>query len=140
MLKKILVLWTIALLVFACAKVPVTGRKQLSLIPNSQLIPMAEEQYREVLSQSKLSTNAEQVALIRNSGVRIQKAVEQYMAEKGLSRELQLFKWEFNLIEENTVNAWCMPGGLVAFYTGILPVCADELGVAVVMGHEVAHA
>ena len=141
MLRRIILLWLVAIFTYACvATVPITGRRQLSLISNSEIIPMAEEQYRQVLSESKLSTNAQQVAWIKNSGQRIQKAVEQYMAEKGLSKELEGFAWEFNLIEEETVNAWCMPGGFVAFYTGILPICKDELGVAVVMGHEVAHA
>lgn len=79
--------------------------------------------------------------MIKRVGGRIQKAVEQYMASKGASNQLAGFAWEFNLIEDDkTVNAWCMPGGKVAFYTAILPICKDETGVAVVMGHEVAHA
>lgn len=140
MLRKIILLWLVAVIAYACATVPVTGRRQLSLIPNSEIIPMAEEQYREVLSQSRLANNTQEGQWVRGTGVKIQKAVEQYMAEKGLSKELQGFRWEFNLLDDKTVNAWCMPGGKVAFYTGIMPICRDELGVAVVMGHEVAHA
>jgi predicted Zn-dependent protease len=128
------------LMLYACTSVPVTGRNQLSLISNAEIIPMATQQYREVIKKGPLSTNAEQTAMIRRVGVNIQKAVEQYMAEKNLSSQLDGFAWEFNLIDEPTVNAWCMPGGKVAFYTGILPICKDEPGVAVVMGHEVAHA
>jgi predicted Zn-dependent protease len=128
------------LFVYACATVPVTGRNQLSLISNAEIIPMANQQYAEVIRKGPLSRNAEQTAMIKRVGVNIQRAVEQYMADKNLSNQLNGFAWEFNLIDEPTVNAWCMPGGKVAFYTGILPVCKDEVGVAVVMGHEVAHA
>lgn len=141
MLKKAIILSLIAVIIYACATVPITGRKQLSLVSNAEIIPMATAQYQEVIKKGPLSTNQEQTALVKRVGVRVQKAVEQYMAEKGLSSELQGFAWEFNLIDDpKTVNAWCMPGGKVAFYTGILPICKDEAGVAVVMGHEVAHA
>jgi len=102
---------------------------------------MAATQYQEVISKSSLSTNQEQVAMVKRVGIKIQKAVEQYLAQKGASDQLAGFAWEFNLIQDDkTVNAWCMPGGKVAFYTGIIPICKDETGIAVVMGHEVAHA
>jgi predicted Zn-dependent protease len=141
MLKKAIILSLIAVIIYACATVPITGRKQLSLVSNAEIIPMATAQYQEVIKKGPLSTNQEQTALVKRVGTRVQKAVEQYMAEKGLSSELQGFAWEFNLIDDpKTVNAWCMPGGKVAFYTAILPICKDEAGVAVVMGHEVAHA
>lgn len=141
MLKKIFILPIAALLIYACASVAVTGRKQLSLVPNSEIIPMANQQYAEVIGKGPLSSNQQQTQLVKNVGVKIQKAVEEYMAAKGLSSELAGFQWEFNLIDDpKTVNAWCMPGGKVAFYTGIMPICKDEAGVAVVMGHEVAHA
>ncbi|MCS6974987.1 MAG: M48 family metallopeptidase [Cyclobacteriaceae bacterium] len=131
----------LTLLVVACASVAVTGRKQLALVSNAEILPMAAQQYEEVIRQGPLSKNQEQTEMIRRVGVRIQKAVEQYMAEKNMSDQLAGFAWEFNLIDDpKTVNAWCMPGGKVAFYTGILPICKDETGVAVVMGHEVAHA
>ncbi|RAV97832.1 M48 family metallopeptidase [Pseudochryseolinea flava] len=141
MFKKVLIVLIAGLIVSACASVAVTGRKQLSLVSNGEIIPMANQQYAEVLKKGPLSTNQEQVQMIKRVGARIQKAVEQYMAEKGLSSELSGFAWEFNLIDDpKTVNAWCMPGGKVAFYTGIMPICRDETGIAVVMGHEVAHA
>jgi len=102
---------------------------------------MAAAQYQDVIKKGPLSTNVEQTEMIKRVGARIQKGVEQYMASKGWSDQLAGFKWEFNLIQnDTTVNAWCMPGGKVAFYTAILPVCQGENGVAVVMGHEVAHA
>lgn len=141
MIKKIAVLFIAILVYQGCATVPVTGRKQMSLVSNDEIIPMATQQYSQVLKEGKLSTDQQQTALVKNVGVRIQKAVEEYMAGKGLSGELSGFNWEFNLLDDpQTVNAWCMPGGKVAFYTGIMPICKDEAGVAVVMGHEVAHA
>ena len=128
-------------LLYGCATVPVTGRRQVSLVSSAEINQMAADQYRQVLRESKLATDQEQVAMIKRVGNNIKKAVEQYMASKGASTELAGFNWEFNLIEDDqTVNAWCMPGGKVAFYTAIMPICKDELGVAVVMGHEVAHA
>jgi len=141
MLKKILIFTVVGLAIYACSSVAVTGRKQLSLVPNSEIIPMANQQYREVIAKGPLSNDKEQTAMVRRVGVKIQKAVEEYMASKGLSSELAGFQWEFNLIDDpKTVNAWCMPGGKVAFYSAIMPICRDEAGVAVVMGHEVAHA
>lgn len=129
------------LVIYGCATVAVTGRKQLNLVSNDELIPMAAQQYAEVVKKGPLSTNTEQTAMIRRVGTSIQKAVDQYMANAGRTAELASFSWEFNLIDDpKTVNAWCMPGGKVAFYTAILPVCKDETGVAIVMGHEVAHA
>ncbi|MCE2997385.1 MAG: M48 family metallopeptidase [Cyclobacteriaceae bacterium] len=140
MMKK-LALLSFLFLFFGCATVPVTGRKQFSLISSSEINGMAATQYQEVIKKGPLSTNQEQVAMIKRVGTKIQKAVEQYMAQKGASDQLADFAWEFNLIQDDkTVNAWCMPGGKVAFYTAILPICKDETGIAVVMGHEVAHA
>jgi predicted Zn-dependent protease len=141
MMKKFLSLTIVGVIVYACASVPVTGRKQLSLIPNSELIPMVNQQYSEVIKKGPLSKNQEQTQMVKKVGGRIQKAVEEFIASKGQSSYLKDFAWEFNLIEDSqTANAWCMPGGKVAFYTGIMPICKDEAGVAVVMGHEVAHA
>lgn len=141
MLKKALLFLVVVGIGYACATVPVTGRRQLSLVSNSEIIAASSAEYQKVLAQSKLSNDQEKVAMIKRVGARIQKGVEQYMASKNLSSELQGFAWEFNLIEDDkTVNAWCMPGGKVAFYTAILPICKDENGIAIVMGHEVAHA
>lgn len=141
MFRKAIIFSVITALIYACATVPLTGRKQLNLVSNSEIIPMAEKEYRAVIAKGPLSTNAQQTAMVKNVGIRIQKAVEKYMTEKNLSGELAGFNWEFNLIDDpKTVNAWCMPGGKVAFYTAIMPICENEAGVAVVMGHEVAHA
>ena len=141
MLKNVLFTLGTCLLIYSCSSVAVTGRKQLSLVSNSEIIPMATSQYQEVIKKGPLSTDQQQTQMVKRVGVKIQKAVEEYMASKGLSAELAGFEWEFNLIDDpKTVNAWCMPGGKVAFYTAIMPICKDETGVAVVMGHEVAHA
>jgi len=141
MLKKLLIFSITGLVIYACASVAVTGRKQLSLVSNAEIIPMSSQEYAAVIKKGPISTNQEQTQMVKKVGVKIQKAVEEYMASKGLSSELSGFAWEFNLIDDpKTVNAWCMPGGKVAFYTGIMPVCKDETGVAIVMGHEVAHA
>jgi predicted Zn-dependent protease len=140
-MKKLLLLTIVLSIFYGCATVPVTGRKQLSLVSNDEIIAMSAKEYQKVLDSCQLSTNQEQVQMIKRVGSRIEKAVEQYMSSKGLSSQLSGFKWEFNLIQDDkTVNAWCMPGGKVAFYTAILPICKDETGVAIVMGHEVAHA
>jgi len=139
-IRKVVVVWLSGILFYACATVPVSGRKQLSLVSNEEILPLSYGQYDEVLAQNKLSDNQEWTAMVKRVGQRIQVAVEAYMKEKGYANHLDGYKWEFNLIESETVNAWCMPGGKVAFYTGIMPICEDETGVAVVMGHEVAHA
>jgi predicted Zn-dependent protease len=124
----------------SCSTVPVTGRSQLNLIPGSTMLSMSYQQYDKVLKESKLSGNKEQTQLVKQVGARIQKAVEQYFAQKGMSSHLSSYKWEFNLVEDKQVNAWCMPGGKVVVYTGILPITKTETGLAVVMGHEIAHA
>lgn len=126
--------------VIACKTVPITGRSKLSLVSDAQVNAMSFQQYGQVINESQLSSNREQVAMVKRVGERIQKAVEDYLNSTGNGEVLEGFAWEFNLIESDQVNAWCMPGGKVAFYTGILPICQDEAGIAVVMGHEVAHA
>jgi predicted Zn-dependent protease len=109
-------------------------------VPDDQINAMAAAQYDTVLMTNKLSTNKEQTQMVKNVGRRIQGAVETYFKSKDQMAQLNGYEWEFNLIESKEMNAWCMPGGKVAFYTGIMPVCKDETGIAVVMGHEVAHA
>lgn len=132
--------FAVFLLVIGCKTVPITGRKKLSLVSDAQVNAMSFQQYNQVINESQLSSNSAQVAMIKRVGARIQKAVEDYLNGVGQGEMLKDFAWEFNLIESDQVNAWCMPGGKVAFYTGIMPICQDEAGVAVVMGHEVAHA
>lgn len=139
-MKKIIILTFVGFFGYSCATVPVTGRKQLSMIPNSELLPMSYAMYKDVLDSARVSSNKKQADMVKRVGLKIQKAVEEFMAQNNASNHLKGYAWEFNLLEENVANAWCMPGGKVAFYTGIMPICEDEKGVAVVMGHEVAHA
>ena len=124
----------------SCQEVAYTERKQLSLVNRQQLNQMSFQQYDTFLQENKMSSNTAQTTMVKNCGKRIQKAVEKYFADKGQADYLNDYAWEFNLVEDKTVNAWCMPGGKVVFYTGIMPICKDETGLAVVMGHEVAHA
>ena len=133
-------LMILALLIAACSTVPVTGRRQLNLIPDSTVLPMSAQQYGEFLGSQKVIRNTEEAAMVQRVGRRIQDAVERYFAEHNMSAELKGYAWEFNLVESKEVNAWCMPGGKVVVYSGILPVAGDEAGLAVVMGHEIAHA
>ncbi len=132
----LLILFTMA----ACSTVPLTGRTQLDLVPSSTMISTSLQQYDEFLKANKVSTDAKQVQLVKNVGQKIQGAVERYMADNKLSHLLKGYNWEFNLVDSPEVNAWCMPGGKVVVYSGILPVTKDETGLAVVMGHEIAHA
>ncbi len=128
-------------LLVSCASAPVTERRGLRLVPDSELTAMSFQEYNKVLKNSKLSTDVAKVALVRRVGQRIAAASEELLEETGRGSDIRNYKWEFNLIEDDkTVNAWCMPGGKVAVYTGLLPIAQDENGLAVVMGHEVAHA
>ena len=138
-MKKIIVLLT-AVFVLGCSTVPVTGRRQLSLVPSSQLVALGAQSYEQVLDESKVVKNTAEAERVQRVGIKIKNAVQEYMAQKNLSEQLKGFEWQFNLLADETINAWCMPGGKVAFYTGIMPICGDDAGVAVVMGHEVAHA
>lgn len=140
MLKKIGVLFLIGLIGYSCATVPLSGRRQLSIVGNSEILPLSYDQYSQVVKESKIVTNTPDGQKVVNVGRRIASAVEQYLKENNYKSITDGFAWEFNLIESDQVNAWCMPGGKVAFYTGIMPICQDETGIAVVMGHEVAHA
>jgi len=129
----------VAVLLAACSSVPITGRKQLDLIPNSQLLSMSFQQYDEFLQQHQVAQGSD-AEMIQRVGRNIQHAVERYFAEHDAADQLQGYEWEFHLVQDDQANAFCMPGGKVVFYTGILPICQDDTGVAVVMGHEVAHA
>ena len=133
-------LFIISIVLTACSSVPVTGRKQLNIIPSSQMMSMSYQQYDDFLKSNKLSINAQQTQMIKTVGAKIKTAVETYFRQQNMSSVLDGYSWEFNLIDSPEANAWCMPGGKVVFYTGILPITQDATGVAVVMGHEIAHA
>jgi len=127
-------------LLIACSKVPITGRKQLNLLPESELTGMSLTNYRQFLQENEVVKTGSSAAMVNKVGNNIANAVMQYLRQSGQDSRINDFKWEFNLIKDETVNAWCMPGGKVAVYEGIIPVAKDETGLAVVMGHEIAHA
>lgn len=128
------------LLASSCSQVAITGRKQLNLVPDMVMHSMSFQSYKEFLALNQLSSNVEQTEKVKRVGRRIQGAVEQYCAKNDLSSRLEGYEWEFNLVEDANINAWCMPGGKVVINTGLMPVAQTEAGLAVVMGHEIAHA
>ncbi len=130
----------VAFIVISCSTVPLTGRRQLNIIPASTMLSMSFQEYDNFLKNNKLSTNQEQTQMVKRVGGNIQKAVQQYFAQRNMSQRLKDYAWEFNLVESKDANAWAMPGGKVVVYTGILPITQSEIGLAVVMGHEIAHA
>ena len=132
----------VLLLLFAigCSTVPLTGRRQLSLVPESEVISLSLTEYDKFIKSNKLSTDKNKIAMVKRVGERISNAVETYMANAGLGQNLAGYKWEFNLVEDQTINAWCMSGGKVVVYTGLLPLALNETGLATVLGHEISHA
>ncbi len=141
-MKKITAFLFIAATVVACSTNPVTGRKQFKLVSEQELQAMANQQYSQFLSENKrVSPSADRDAeMVRRVGQRVANAVTQYYKQQNLSNILEGYQWEFNLVNDKAVNAWCMPGGKVVVYTGLLPVTKNEAALAVVMGHEIAHA
>lgn len=129
------------ILVFtACSTVPLTGRKQFTLIPSQQMLALGTQSYQQVLNQQAVSSNQSDTRAIRQVGARVTAAVEEYLRQIDRENIVEDYKWEFNLLKGEEVNAWCIPGGKIAFYEGIMPVCQDDNGIAVVMAHEIAHA
>ncbi len=139
--RKLIVALLFTTAFVACEKVPITGRKQLSLIPESDMINMSLTSYTDFLTKNPAAAATDADAkLVKKVGANIQKAVEIFFKEKALSSRLDGYKWEYNLVKDPTVNAWCMPGGKVVVYSGLLPVTQSESALACVMGHEIAHA
>lgn len=141
MKRSYLIALAVALIIQACATVPITGRKQLKLLPSSQLLSMSATEYSSFLNQNNaLPVSNSEAENLKEIGADIAAATEKYLRNNGHKDMIDNFDWTFNLIEDQTVNAWAMPGGRVVFYTGILPICKTDDGIAAVMGHEVAHA
>jgi len=139
-MKKIVLTLTVFLLVVACKTNPFTGKQTLNFYGNKQIFPTAFAQYDQFLTENKVVKGTSQAQMITNVGLRISKAAEKWLDANGYPGYLNDYRWEYNLVDDKAVNAWAMPGGKIVFYTGILPICESETGVAVVMGHEVAHA
>ncbi|AOW20008.1 M48 family metallopeptidase [Urechidicola croceus] len=139
-MKKVTSLLVVFLFLLSCSTVPITGRKRINLVSDAQILPASFAQYEGFLKENKLSSDIKNTRSIQDVGMKISRAVDRFMRANNMISEANNYRWEFNLIEDENVNAWCMPGGKVVFYTGILPICANTDGVAAVMGHEVAHA
>ena len=143
-LKTLLLLvltMTITSLLFTdCSTVPITERKRVNIVSDEEILPASFAQYEGFLKENKLSSDMTMTKEIKDVGKNISEAVDRFMRANGMTAEANNYRWEFNLVEDEAMNAWCLPGGKVVFYTGILPVCENVDGIAAVMGHEIAHA
>ncbi len=141
-MRAILAFFLLSALLIACTQNALSGKRQFTLLPESELQGLANTQYRQFLTGKRIigtSTNAD-ANMVNRVGERIVSAVNKLYAEKGITERLKGFDWEVNLVQDNQVNAWCMPGGKIVVYTGLLPITQNEDALAVVMGHEVCHA
>ncbi len=139
-MKQILLLITLGAFMYGCSSVPLTGRKQLNLVSDQQVLSLSFQQYDDYIKTAQKSTDAKNTALVVKVGQNIANAVQSYYRANGMESMLEGYDWAFNLIKDDQVNAFCMPGGKIVVYEGILPYTQDETGLAVVLGHEVAHA
>ena len=140
-MKKITgILFAASILLTACSTVPLTGRKQLNLVSNSEVLTLSYQEYGDFIKTTPLSANAAGTAAVKRVGARLEAAVEQYLKQNNQLSLIDGYAWEFNLVQGSDVNAFCMPGGKVVFYEGIMPITQNDTGIAVVMGHEIAHA
>ena len=140
---KFLLALVLTMTLFSCgttSTVPITGRKHSLSVSDSQVLALSNQEYTKYMSTAKLSTNAAQTAMVKRVGQRLANAVENYLKNNGYANEVNNFQWEFNLVQNDEVNAFCMPGGKIVVYTGLLPVTKHETALAIVLGHEIAHA
>jgi predicted Zn-dependent protease len=139
-MKKIISIFLLSVLFASCSSVLITGRKQMLLVPESEILAMSIQSYNHFIDSVPLSKDSVNVMLVKKVGFKISQAVESYLRKNKMEAEIANYPWDFNLVQDTTVNAFCMPGGKVVFYEGILPLTQNESGIAVVMGHEIAHA
>lgn len=140
---RVLLLAVISAVLVSCGTtntVPITGRQQSLMVSDGDILSLSTQQYSEFMKTAKLSTNATNTAMVKRVGQNLASAVTTYLKAAGLQNDLQYYTWQFNLVQNQEVNAWCMPGGLICVYEGILPVTQDEASLAIVLGHEIAHA
>ena len=140
---KIVVMSLIAAVLVGCgttSTVPITGRKQTLLVNDGEVLSLSNQQYQQYMQSAKASTNAANTAMVKRVGQNLANAVVAYLNANGMGAEVQNYAWEFNLVQDNQVNAWCMPGGKIVVYEGLLPVTQNEGSLAIVLGHEIAHA
>lgn len=139
-MRKIYLLVTIALIFASCSSVLLTGRKQLLLVSDAEVLAMSATSYKQFIDSAPASKDTLNARMVRRVGVKIVAAVEQYLKNNGLGADTANYNWEYNLVKDTVQNAFCMPGGKIVVYEGILPITKDETGLAVVLGHEIAHA
>ena len=140
---KLILISMVALLTVSCgttSTVPITGRQQTLMVSDGEVLSLANQQYQEFMKSAKLSTNTTNTTMVKRVGQNLANAVNNYLRNNGLASEVNNFAWEFNLVQDKQVNAWCMPGGKIVVYEGLLPVTQDEASLAIVVGHEIAHA
>ena len=140
---KTILLSVAAALLVSCGTtktVPITGRQQSLMVSDGDVLSLSTQQYQEFMKTAKLSTNAANTNMVKRVGQNLATAVTNYLNANGMSADVQNFKWTFNLVQNKEANAWCMPGGLICVYEGILPLTQDEPSLAIVLGHEIAHA
>lgn len=140
---RIILLSVVSAILVSCgttSTVPITGRKQRLMVTDEQVLSLSNQQYQQYMQSAKLSANATNTAMVRRVGQKLAQAVVSYLNANGLSGEVNNYAWEFNLVQSNEVNAFCMPGGKIVVYEGLLPVTQDEASLAIVLGHEIAHA
>jgi predicted Zn-dependent protease len=140
---RLLLMSMAAALLVSCGTtktVPITGRQQSLMVSDDQVLSLSFQEYSDYMKTAKPSTNSTNTAMVKRVGQNIAKAVESYLTQNGMAEEVKTYAWEFNLVQDNQVNAWCMPGGKIVVYEGLLPVTQDEASLAIVMGHEIAHA
>ena len=133
----------VAALLVSCGTtktVPITGRTQNLMVSDDQVLSLSFQEYSDYMKTAKASSNSTNTAMVKRVGQNIAKAVESYLTQNGMAEDVKTYSWEFNLVQDNQVNAWCMPGGKIVVYEGLLPVTQDEASLAIVMGHEIAHA
>ena len=139
-MKKLCFLFMITLILYSCGSVPITGRRQLNLVSDQEVLSLSLEQYNDYIKTAKKSTDRASVTLVETVGSKIAGAVASFFKANGQEKLLEGYQWEFTLVDDPQVNAFCMPGGKIVVYSGILPYTRDETGLAVVVGHEVGHA
>lgn len=139
-MKRAIGILVFLVLVVSCKTNPFTGKKTLNFQSNSELFPTSFQQYNQFLAENEVVKGTEEAAMIAKVGAKIATAAQQWFTANGYPEYLKDYQWEYNLVKSKELNAWCMPGGKIVFYTGILPICENEAGIAAVMGHEVAHA
>ena len=140
---KLILLSFFAVVLVSCGTtktVPITGRQQSLMVSDGEVLSLSTQQYQEFMKSAKLSTNATNTAMVQRVGQNLATAVTNYLKNNGMADDVQYYTWKFNLVQDNQVNAWCMPGGLICVYEGLLPVTQNEASLAIVLGHEIAHA